>query len=356
MNDSMVAPMPEHGRFFHDLLRDDFAALAQHLELGLLRDSHWLICGATGLVPAYLADFLAWVRLEAGIPVKLSLWVRSTEKAAHRFSWLKACSAEVVAPDWHNPYDWGFPEAQFVLHAASPATPAACAADPYGLLTCNGLVSQRLVETVPVSPLRAVLYLSSSEVYGNGVPAAPEEGSHGQIDPAAPRSLYPLAKRLGESLFQEAARTRGLPVRIARLFHTYGPGMDLEHDTRAFAAFVAMVLRGEPIRMSGDGRPRRAYCYLADTACALMTLMLHPEAPMVANVGNPAGILSVSELAHLLHRLAGRSDGMVGPTGGEVQSQSGDVFPNVARLEALGWKARTCPEEGFARTLHFHSR
>lgn len=356
MNESTSARAREDEPFFTAVLREDFAEMADRLDLGSFRDSDWLILGATGMVPAYLAQFLAWVRIEAGIPLRLRLWVRSAEKAAARFSWLREVAAEVEAPDWSGSSAWRFPDAGYVVHAASPATPAACVADPHGLLACNALLSQRLVSALSVASLRAILYLSSSEVYGQGGASFPSEATLGQIDPAAPRSLYPLAKRLGESLFFDAARTSGLPVRIARLFHTYGPGIDLAHDTRAFAAFLAMLVRGEPIRLSGDGRARRAYCYLADTTTALLTLMLHPGAPTVANVGNPAAILSIRELARLLNRLAGREDVPVEAGSAEIQSQSGDVFPDVSRLEALGWRARTCPEDGFARTLRYHSR
>ncbi|MEY2999973.1 MAG: hypothetical protein RL648_187 [Verrucomicrobiota bacterium] len=343
------------GPTFDPVLREDFAELASRVNVDALNGTRWLICGATGLVPAYLCDFLAWLRMEAGISMALSLWVRSAAKTAGRFPWLRR-GDDVVVPDWSNPSQWELPEAEFVVHAASPATPAACVADPYGVLVCNALVTQRLVKAIPASPLRGLLYLSSSEVYGSGAGPVPAEEALGRIDPEAPRSLYPLAKRLGESIVHEGGRSRGLPVRVARLFHTYGPGLDLNGDTRAFAEFVAMIVRGEVIRLRGDGRARRAYCYLADTCAALLTLLLHPDAPHVANVGNPHAVLSVTDLAQVLMRLAGHPGAADEGRSSDVQSLSGDIVPDISRLTQLGWEPRTCPEDGFARTLRFHSR
>lgn len=342
---------------FPKVIEEDYAALLGRVNVNELRGSRWLVLGATGLVPSYLVRFLAWLQLEGGIPLGgLHLWVRSVAKAEARFPWMRTVGAFVHVPDWNNPANESFPEVDFVLHAASPATPAACEADPYGLMACNGLLSQCLVEAYSRSALRAVLYLSSSEVYGTGAEERPVEENLGQVDPSSPRSLYPTAKRLGESVFFEAARACDFPVRIARLFHTYGPGLDLKNDTRAFAAFIAMVARGESIQLGGDGRARRAYCYLADTAAALLTLALCPKAPLVANVGNARAILSVAELAQLLTRLSGLSSEIECGQKGEVQSLAGDIFPNTAKLESLGWQPRTCVEEGFKRTLKHHIR
>lgn len=355
MSDDAQSATPK--LFFPRVMEEDYAALSGRVNVNDLRGSRWLVLGATGLVPSYLVNFLAWLQLEAGIPLGgLHVWVRSAAKAETRFPWMGKVGASVHVPDWNNPSNESFPEVDFVLHAASPATPTACAADPYGLMACNGHLSQRLVEAYSRSALRAALYLSSSEVYGTGTEERPIEEELGQVDPSSPRSLYPQAKRLGESVFFEAARASDLPVRIARLFHTYGPGLDLKRDSRAFAALIAMIARGESIQLRGDGRARRAYCYLADTTAALLTLALCPKAPLVANVGNAEAILSVLELAQLLTRLSGLSSDIECAEKGEAQSLAGGIFPNTAKLESLGWQPRTCAEEGFRRTLQHHIR
>jgi len=342
-------------KHLHPVYLEDFNALKAIPGLDALRKSRWLITGATGLVPAYLVRFLAWLNEEQSLDLDLFLWVRSVEKAHRLFPWWKdkGMAVEIGVPDWQNPGGWTLPEVDYAVHAASPATPAACRADPKGVMACNIAGTQALLERLDPRVLRGFLYFSSSEVYGDtdGL-EFPDEEQTGRLDPDASRSLYPLAKLAGEALCHDAFRRRHLPVRIARIFHTYGPGMDLERDGRVFADFVGNLIRGEDILMKSDGSARRAFCYLGDTVEALLTILLRGKDDACYNIGNPQGILSVSELADLLLGMApGSGLKKVMLPGHIAQSPSSGVFPNVSRLEKLGWTSKTSPGEGFHRTI-----
>jgi nucleoside-diphosphate-sugar epimerase len=352
---SEITPLHVEKFFFHSVVEEDYSLLVESMDLSAFQETEWLICGATGMVPAYLVDFLGWLIVEHGMRMRLHLWVRSEEKAKERFPWYTAEFVQLHVPDWKDPSRWSFPSVDYVVHAASPATPAACAADPYGVQVCNVLIPQRMVDTLPRERLRRVLYMSSSEVYGDSSSAYPDESQLGVVELGAPRSLYPLAKRLGESIFMEASSVSQVPVRIARLFHTYGPGMDVQGDPRAFADLMGMCVRGESINLRGDGQARRAYCYLRDTLSAMLTLLMDPGAPLVANVGNPSGILSVTELAELLARIGGQQSPVSVAKKTDAQSLSDGVLPNIGRLMACGWKPETCPEDGFSRTFRYYS-
>ena len=345
--------------FLHPVLVEDFERMAATLEADELARSRWLITGATGFVPAYLVRFLAWLNARDSLGMEIHLWVRSREKAGRLFPWTgkEDPSWRVTAPDWERPADWTVPPCEYLVHAASPATPRACQADPHGVLTCNVTATHALLRKAEARSLKGFLFFSSSEVYGDtGRNAYPSESEPGLLDPASPRVLYPLAKRLGEAVCHEAWHAQSLPVRIARIFHTYGPGMDLANDGRVFADFLHNIVKAEDIVLRSDGSGRRAFAYLSDTVSGLLAILLRGEKDGCYNVGNREAVLSVSELADLLVDLA--------PAGNpkkvvmdekHPQSASRSVYPDTHRLESLGWRPGVDPREGFARTLRSYT-
>ena len=322
---------------------EDFAALAERVPADSLRRSEWVITGATGMIPSWLCHFLGWLDLEAGLGLRLRLVGRSTDAIRKRFPWLEETRGRGHC--LHQLRDGRLPAgiaatANFLLHAASPATPKACAADPAGLFCANTLLSTDLLGQADPATLRAALFFSSSEVYG-------------EAPPQSLRSLYPLAKLSGEGLFFQYARTRNLPVRIARIFHTYGPGMDLDGDDRVFAELVRNALRGEALHLKSDGTGRRSFAYIADTVAGLLLLLLKGSHGMTADVGNRGGGLQIRELAEMLARLApaGPLSVHVQPEPERIESPSPDRVPDTSELASLGWEPRVAPEEGFRRTL-----
>ncbi|MEX0332239.1 MAG: NAD-dependent epimerase/dehydratase family protein [Puniceicoccaceae bacterium] len=344
----------------HPVLVEDFRTLRAGLDLASLGQTTWLITGATGLIPAYWAKFLMWLNEVDSLGLTLHLWVRSTEKAVRTFPWLRGDSKDVhlLTPDWASPESWDVPRADFIIHAASPATSAACKADPAGVELCNVNATGVLLEQSMPGTLRRFLFFSSSEVYGNTCGNAwPAEDDLGQVDSNSSRSLYPLAKRKGEDLCRKAFSERGLPVNMARIFHTYGPGMDLLGDGRVFADFVGNAVRGEDIVLKSDGTGRRAFCYISDTLGALLLLLTKGVPGEVYNVGNPEAVLSVAELADLVIGLVPEA-GLKRQMHPEAvtQSLSAEVFPQIQKLRNLGWQPRVNPQDGFSRTIEFHQQ
>ena len=337
----------------HPVLVEDFKSLRNGFDLESLRESRWLITGATGFVPAYLVSFLCWLNEQESLGMHLRLWVRSEGKAETLFPSLDF--VQIESPDWDDPEKWKIPPADFVVHAASPATPA-CQADPAGIVVCNVTATKELLKDQNPDQLRGFLFFSSSEIYGDtGGDMYPDETDLGSLDPGSPRSIYPMAKKSGEGICRDAAIERGLPTRIARIFHTYGPGMDLQNDGRVFADFVGNAVRAEAIVLKSDGSGRRAFCYLGDTVRALLNILLKGGKGSCYNVGNPDAILSVNELADLIVGLVpgGKLRKVVNDQRSE-QSASADVFPEIRRLRELDWQPLVRPIDGFRRTLAYY--
>jgi UDP-glucuronate decarboxylase len=202
-----------------------------------------------------------------------------------------------------------------------------------------------------------VLYFSSSEVYGqlaaDKLPVA--EQQFGYLDPTQVRSCYAESKRMGENICVSWASQFGIPVKIARPFHTYGPGMALD-DGRVYADFVADVLARRDIQMKSDGSARRAFCYLADATSGFFTVLLRGGVGEAYNVGNPEQELSMLELARTVASLAPQAASKVvefrSPSDGSyLPSPVSRLTPDVSKLAKLGWQPTTSVITGFARTL-----
>jgi UDP-glucuronate decarboxylase len=142
----------------------------------------------------------------------------------------------------------------------------------------------------------------------------------------------------------------GVPVRIARIFNTYGPRMSPE-DGRVVSNFVRQALTGEPITLYGEGTQTRSFCYVDDLVEGLLRLM-RSEAEGPVNLGNP-GEFTVRELAEMVVEMTGSASPLVHrplPVDDPQQRR-----PDIGRAEReLGWTPKVPLREGLVQTIaHF---
>lgn len=247
--------------------------------------------------------------------------------------------------------------ADFIVHAASAASPKLYSQDPVGVLSPNVFGTRHLLDLARSRGTRTFLFVSSAEVYGT-VPEERQpigESEAGGVDPLAPRSCYAESKRMGEALCAAWRRQHGVPAVVARLFHTYGPGMDLQ-DGRVFADFVADAVAARPIAVKGDGLDRRAFCYLDDAAAGMLTLLGAGKPGEAYNVANDEAESGVLELAERIRRLfpervSGVTTAERPAAEGYVASPVRRALPSTAKLRALGWAPTVGLDEGFKRTV-----
>jgi len=143
-----------------------------------------------------------------------------------------------------------------------------------------------------------VMLASTSEVYGDPLEHPQRESYWGHVNPNGIRACYDEGKRIGETLAFEYHRKRGVDIRVARIFNTYGPRM-LADDGRVVSNFVVQALRGEALTMYGEGQQTRSFCYVADLIAGFLALMGQTETVGPVNLGNP-GEFTMSQLAQLV--------------------------------------------------------
>jgi len=321
------------------------------------------VTGASGFLGSWLVRALLALHPAGKVarPLQVTGIVRNLEKARARFADLPAdAPLHWLQCDLARQPEALRLEADWILHAASPATPKVYGSDPVGTLAPNVLGTWYLLQEARRCGAQGFLFVSTSEVYGAGGAAGQlREQDYGALDPAAVRSAYAESKRAGETMCVAWMQQYGLPVFIVRPFHTYGPGVDLE-DGRVFADFVADVVAGRPVRLSSDGTARRAFCYASDAIAGFFHVLLKGQAGQPYNIANPAGDLSIRELAQMLVGISverGRPVTLAAKDlpPGYLPSPHAQLLPSIERARALGWDPRIAPAAGFRRMVESYA-
>lgn len=234
----------------------------------------------------------------------------------------------------------------WILQLASPASPTDYMKYPIETLRVGALGTFNLLDLAR-SKGAGLLLMSTSEVYGDPKVHPQPESYWGNVNPVGPRAVYDEAKRYAEALTVAYHRVNGIPVRIARVFNTFGPRMR-GNDGRAVPTFIDQALHGGPLTVHGDGGQTRSLCYVDDLVEGLWRLLLSDVTTPV-NLGNP-NELTVLDLARLVCELAEGSCEIAfveRPTD-DPQFRCPDI--SLAR-DRLGWEPKTDLKEGLAMTI-----
>jgi UDP-glucuronate decarboxylase len=239
-----------------------------------------------------------------------------------------------------------------IYNLACPASPPHYQRDPIGTMKTCVLGAHNVLELARHKGARA-LQASTSEVYGDPEIHPQPEGYLGHVNPIGPRACYDEGKRSAETLFFDYHRLYRLPIKVARIFNTYGPRM-LENDGRVVSNFIVQALRGEPITLYGDGSQTRSFCYVDDLLNGLELLM---ESPAVVtgpcNLGNPHEV-AVSDIARIILDQTGSESEIVHrPLPQDDPRRRQPVIAQARRL--LGWAPRVTLEDGLRATIDYFS-
>ena len=233
-----------------------------------------------------------------------------------------------------------------VMNLASPASPRDYLALPIETLETGSTGTRNLLELALRTGARFFL-ASTSEVYGDPLVHPQVESYWGNVNPIGERSVYDEAKRYAEALTMAYRRVHGLEVRVARIFNTYGPRMQLD-DGRVVSNFIVQALSGQPLTIYGDGTQTRSFCFVEDEIAGFLAL-LDSDVTGPVNIGNP-GEFTMSELAELVLELTGSDAGVTrAPLPSDDPRQR---RPDIACARTrLGWEPRVGLREGLERTI-----
>lgn len=241
------------------------------------------------------------------------------------------------------PLDW-------VFNLACSGSHTSYQFDPVHTIRTNTVGVFNVLELAESKRAR-VLQASTSEIYGDPAVHPQTEDYTGNVNVLGPRACYDEGKRVAETIAAEFHRERGLDIRIARIFNTYGPRMSIA-DGRAMSGFVVSALAGRDLEIYGDGKQTRSFQYIDDLVEGIDRLMSFESRELaVVNLGRPEEI-TMNDLAALVISRAGSTSGVT-----HTRAATDDPrrrCPDITRARSLlGWEPNISLEVGLLRTIAY---
>ena len=333
---------------------------------------HVMIAGGAGFLGYYLVQAaLHWNSKNSNAaPIKVIVldnfirgvpaWLTALEKNPH----LRLLKHDITLP---LPAALG--DIEYIIHAASIASPIYYRKYPIETMDANinglrFLLDYCLAQKKKGKPVEGVLFYSSSEIYGDPTPEniPTSETYRGNVSCTGPRACYDESKRFGETLCVNFTHQHRLPIKVARPFNNYGPGLKIS-DGRVIPDFARNILEGKDIVMLSDGSAKRTFCYVADAVLCYYKVLVKGRPGEAYNVGVEAPEISMLELAN---RAVALGEELFGYKGKIVRQQSPDKdylvdnpnrrCPIIAKArKELGYDPQVTIDDGLRRSLIWYS-
>ena len=254
---------------------------------------------------------------------------------------------EVIRHDIVHPI---YLEVNEIYNLACPASPVAYQYNPIktiktstvGMVNVLGLAKRCRAK---------VLHASTSEVYGDPTVHPQVEEYWGNVNPLGPRSCYDEGKRIAESLCINYHHSHKVPIRIVRIFNTYGSRMD-PNDGRVISNFINQALRGEPITIYGDGQQTRSFCYVDDLISGFLKMMEQEETTGPVNLGNPVENTMLELAEAVLQHVDSSSELIHEPL---PQDDPKQRCPDITKAKSfLKWEPQVSLKEGLGKTVEYY--
>ena len=308
-----------------------------------------LITGANGFIPSYIVDTLDYFNKNNEVPCKMILMNKNKIKQNSRLSHLIGNpNIGFISQDVGKEFEvLGKPEV--ILHAASRANPIAIFEEPLDTIDSNVNGTRTLLDYASKNNLENFIFFSSSEVYGDPTLKflpTPEDYP-GSLDCTSQMAAYSESKRFCETLCFSFFRKHNVPVKIPRIFHTYGPG--IRNDGKTITSFFVGGNENKAIRLKDPGTAKRSYSYVSDTVRGIFNLWFNGESGRSYNVGDDTNHIPVRELAQKVGNLLGIEKIIIPEEKYVTDDRIKDRMPDISKLRALGFIPKTSLYEGLEK-------
>ena len=356
-----------------DVVHSDLSYICSHLEeeFANMAGKNLLITGGAGFLGYYLVQaVLYWNNQSDLSDIQVTVYDNYMRGVP---DWLTALEGDsnlvLVKHDITNPLPDEMGNYQYIIHAASIASPIFYRKYPIETMDANVNGLRYLLEYCRAqkengNPVEGFLFYSSSEIYGDPAPDAipTAEDYRGIVSCTGPRACYDESKRYGETLCVNFARQYDLPIKTARPFNNYGPGLKIT-DRRVLPDFARDVLAGRDIVMLSDGSPTRTFCYVADAIVGYFKILVRGRAGEAYNIGVEAPEISMARLAEIVVETA---ESLFDFQGKVIRKESSDKeylidnpnrrCPQIGKArKELGYDPKITLDEGIKRSLLWYS-
>lgn len=318
-----------------------------------LIDANVLITGASGMIGRYLLYSIDRLNQERDYNINLFALVRNPDKLPEDIrSRINILKQDVTKPiECETEFD-------FIVHAASPASPKIMRDDPVGTMCANVLGAFNTLELARRGSGKGYLFVSSREIYGQPYETQERftEDTYGLVDPLNVRSCYPEGKKAAENMCICYKVQFGINTKIARLAHTFGPGMSID-DGRVQADFIRDVINHEDITLKSRGEAVRTYTYVSDAVRAILRILLNSD-DVVYNISSEESTVSIKDLAQTLVDSFPERELQLKFDIDENEKNTGCApftlgILDSSKIRQLGWSPSYSLGEGLIRTVRF---
>ena len=331
--------------YYNKIIQDDMRLLLKrNIEYTKLNNKNVLITGGTGLLASYIVYFLIFLNENIdNFRCNIFLLLRDKNKAIERFG-------EILKRNYIKLY---FDDINYIIHAASIADTHYFKNSPVDVIKPNTIGTYNLLELSLNKKIESFLFFSTCSIYGKSNQTKKiTENDYGILDPLDDNSCYSESKRCGENLCVSYWRQNGIPTKIARISHTYGPTIDLKTDNRVFSNFINDILDKRNIRMKSNGLAVRSFCYIVDSTDAFFKILLNGKNGECYNVSNENSNISIRKLSEILSNMYSIGIEYINNDYMYVENKfSNSVIFDTEKLKKLGWEAKFGIDEGFKRTI-----
>lgn len=258
----------------------------------------FLIAGGKGFLGIYFVNVLKYINTKISKPIKIIILdnlITSKEKNI-----ISDPNVTFFEQDISQNFD--FPnDLHYIIHAASIASPPTYRKFPIKTVDVNYQGTRNLLELAKKKHVTSMLYLSSSEIYGNPEMVPTPESYLGRVSCTGPRACYDESKRLAETISLLYFQQHGVPVKIARPFNVFGPFLNLD-DGRMIPDFMKNAITKNQIIIHSDGTPTRSFCYVSDAIRGFFRLLFSNHNGIICNVGNDEEV-SVKHVAEMIQNI-----------------------------------------------------
>lgn len=357
-------------QFFPNVIQEDLDYICSHLstEFLCLAGKRLLIIGGAGFLGYYLVQSVLHWNKQVEPPRQISVTVYDNYIRGVP-DWLTQLADDLnlilVKHDITHPLPAAIDDFQYIIHAASIASPTYYRKYPIKTMDANvnGLrfiLEYCLAQKQKINPVEGLLFYSTSEIYGDPPPEhiPTPETYRGNVSCTGPRACYDESKRYGETLCVNFAQQYDLPIKVARPFNNYGPGLKIT-DKRVLPDFARDVLAQRDIVLLSDGSPTRTFCYVADAIVGYYKVLVKGRAGEAYNIGVETPEISIAQLAQRVATLAGELFGYQGKVVLQSSTDKNYLVDNPNRRcpiidkarSELGYKPEISLDEGLRRSL-----
>lgn len=244
-------------------------------------------------------------------------------------------------------------EVDEIYNFACPASPLHYQADPIQTIKTSVQGAMHLLGLAKRLKVK-IFQASTSEVYGDPHMHPQCESYWGNVNPIGLRSCYDEGKRCAETLFFDYHRQHHIPIKVGRIFNTYGPRMH-PNDGRVVSNFIVQALKNEPITIYGEGKQTRSFCYVDDLIEVVRHLMdSEDDVTGPINIGNPEEFQVIDLAQEILDLTGSKSKIQFLPLPSDDPKQR---RPNIEQAKKLfGWEPKVHLREGLEATIAYFEK